>query len=486
MDTILVVDDEKVIREGCCRALSAQNYRVLTCVNGQEALDLLGGETVDLVLCDLLMPVMGAFEVLDSLKSSHPDLPLIVITGHGTVSNAVECIKMGAYDFVTKPFQLDHLLLVIRRALEKKELENRARRLQEEREKHLFDLRTEKSRTRAIINCMADGVLVTNRGMDVVLHNPALTRLLDLEATEVSPASLSEYISDPKLVEVIKSILDESAGKHQLISQETSRGKTHLRALSAPVYGPSEQLVGSVTVFHEITRFKELDEMKSHFIRMVSHELRSPLSAINQQIGVILEGLAGEVGEKQREILGRSRVRITNLLKLINDLLDIAKIESGHCFQEQAPVRIDDLLRDLTAFISGSAESHGITMSLEIAPDLPLILADSRSLEEVFGNLIHNAINYSPDGGRVEIRAVPLNEFIEIRVSDTGIGIASEELPKIFEKFYRVRDSRTRNVVGTGLGLPIVKGIIESHRGSIQVESRVGIGTTFRILLPRA
>jgi len=120
MDTILVVDDEKVIREGCRRVLSAEDFRVVTAVNGQEALELLAGNTVDLVLCDLLMPIMGAFEVLDSLKSSHPCLPLIVITGHGTVINAVECMKMGAYDFVTKPFNVDHLLLVIRRVLEKK------------------------------------------------------------------------------------------------------------------------------------------------------------------------------------------------------------------------------------------------------------------------------------------------------------------------------------------------------------------------------
>jgi two-component system, OmpR family, phosphate regulon sensor histidine kinase PhoR len=298
METILVVDDEKVIREGCRRVLSAEDFRVLTAVNGQEALELLADNTVDLVLCDLLMPVMGAFEVLDALKSSHPCLPLIVITGHGTVTNAVECMKMGAYEFVTKPFKVDHLLLIIRRALEKKELERRTRQLQEERERHLYDLAKEQSRTRTIINCMADGVLVTNRNLDVVLHNPALMRLLNLESNPVSPASLSDYISDPALVEVIGSICGMNAGKNELISQELSRGKVHLRAVSAPVYGPSDQLIGSVTVFHEITRFKELDEMKSHFIRMVSHELRSPLSTIKQQIGVLLEGLAGEMAEK--------------------------------------------------------------------------------------------------------------------------------------------------------------------------------------------
>jgi signal transduction histidine kinase/DNA-binding response OmpR family regulator len=486
MQTIMVVDDEKVIRDGCNRVLSAENFQVLTAANGQEALELLDCNTVDLVICDLLMPIMGAFEVLDSLRSSHPCLPLIVLTGHGTVTNAVECMKMGAYDFVTKPFIMDHLLLIVRRALEKNELEHRARQLQEERERHLYDLATEQSRTRTIINCMAEGVLVTNRNLDVVLHNPALMRLLDMEATPAPPISLSDYISDPALVEVIGSIVSMDSGEHELISRELSRGKVHLRAVSAPVYGHPDQVIGSVTVFHEITKFKELDELKSHFIRMVSHELRSPLSTIKQQIGVLLEGLAGELGEKQKNVLDRADERIGNLLELVNDLLDVAKIESGQCVLEQVPMRIDNLLLDMAVFMKARAESHGIELCLDIAPDLPQVLADFRSMEEVFGNLISNAVNYSPDGGRITISASPLEVFIEVRVSDTGIGIAAEELPKIFDKFYRARNPRTRNVVGTGLGLVIVKGIIESHRGSIQVDSEPGIGTTFRILLPKA
>ena len=174
MDTILVVDDEKVIRDGCSRLLSASGYQVLTAVNGQEALETLAAEEVHLVLCDLKMPVMGGVEVLECVNVQYPHLPLVVITGHGTVNDAVECMKKGAYDFVTKPFKSDHLLLVVHRALEKQALERRTRQLQEEQAKNLYDLAMEQSRLRTIINCMADGVMVTNRDLEIVLYNPSL------------------------------------------------------------------------------------------------------------------------------------------------------------------------------------------------------------------------------------------------------------------------------------------------------------------------
>ena len=134
-------------------------------------------------------------------------------------------------------------------------------------------------------------------------------------------------------------------------------------------------------------------------------------------------------------------------------------------------------------FFSKAAE-QGITLKLELGPELPMIHADSRSMEEVLTNLLSNAINYSPDGGTVTVSAVSHGEYLEIRVSDTGIGIARDEIPKIFDKFYRVKHPETRKVIGTGLGLSLVKGIIEAHRGSVEVESEPGVGTTFRVLLP--
>jgi two-component system phosphate regulon sensor histidine kinase PhoR len=484
MDTILVVDDEKVIRDGCRRFLSAEGFQVLTAENGQEALEVLGREPVNVILCDLMMPVMGAIEVLDEITVRCPEVPLIIITGHGTVANAVECMKKGAYDFVTKPFRPDHLTLVVRRALEKQSLERRTRELQEERARNLYDLTMEQSRIKTIVNCMADGVLVTNRELEVVLYNPALMRLLERPTPAVQPAPLSAFIEDGGLAAGLQAMLEGQGEGGAFVSQELRHQRQHLRALSAPIYGPEREVQGTVTVFHDITTFRELDEMKSNFVHLVSHELRSPLATIKQQQAVICDGLAGPLTEKQQELLQRSQVKIQGLMELINDLLDVAKIESGHATQQQVPVQLEHILKETVEFMHGRAESQGIALEIEAPEQLPPVQADVRSMEEVFNNLVSNAINYSPDGGRVKLTVIDHGDYLEVRVSDTGVGIAAEEVPKIFDKFYRSKHPKTRQVIGTGLGLAIVKGVVEAHRGSVQVESELGVGTTFRILLP--
>ena len=482
--TILVADDEKVVREGCTRILTPEGYMVVTAANGREALDKLAAQPVNVILCDLKMPVMGALEVLEESGSRYPHIPVIIITGHGTVESAVECMKKGAYDFVTKPFRADHLVLIVRRALDKQDLERRAQQLQEERARNLYDLATEQSRLRAIVNCMADGVLVTNRDLEVVLCNPALMRLMELSPPPAQPAPLEGFLNDDTLVEALCNPLARASTETAFISQELQRGQTHLRALSALVYGPDREVLGTVTVLHDITSLKEIDAMKSNFVHQVSHELRAPLSAIKQQHTVILEGLAGELTEKQQELLSRSQARMQGLLDMINDLLDVSKIESGHAFQEQVPLRLDEILKETAVLMNEKAAEQGITLQLELGPELPMIQADPRSMEEVLTNLLSNAINYSPDGGTVTVSALSHGEYLEVRVSDTGIGIAQEEIPRIFDKFYRVKHPDTRKVVGSGLGLSIVKGILEAHRGSVEVESEPGVGTTFRVLLP--
>jgi two-component system phosphate regulon sensor histidine kinase PhoR len=180
--TVLVVDDEKVIRDGCALSLKPEGYRVFTAENGQQALALLAKEPVHVVLCDLKMPVMGALEVLQEMELKHPDIPVIIITGHGTVDDAVECMKRGAYDFITKPFRLDHLRLCVSRALTKQRLERQARELEAERTRNLYSLAMEQSRMHTIVHCMANGVLVTNRDLEVVLVNSTLYQLLELGA----------------------------------------------------------------------------------------------------------------------------------------------------------------------------------------------------------------------------------------------------------------------------------------------------------------
>jgi len=480
---VLVVDDEKVVREGCQRVLAGKGYEVVSAENGQKAMDILKTDKIDIILLDLKMPVMSGEEVLEKVRNQYPDIPVIIITGHGTVDTAVECMKKGAYDFITKPFQVDQFLLTVNRASEKRRLEQKARLFQEENIRNLYDLNMEKSRLKTIINCMANGVMVTNRNLEVVLHNPALMRLMEVSEDIENPVALTSIINDEALLTTLKSILSGQCSEKESISQEISVGKNVLRIISAPVLGPDSSVVGTVTVFDNITAFKQLDQMKSDFVNMVAHELRSPLVSLKQLNSVILDGLVGPVQEKQRDLIRRGLKKIDRLLKLINDLLDVAKIEEGKYIQHQVPIDMEEIIRDVVSMMEPIAKEKGITLAYSCENMKP-VQADPKNIEEIFNNLITNAINYSPDGGTVTVSAKGLGEYMEIKVSDTGVGIEPEELPKIFDKFYRVKHPKTRQVVGTGLGLAIVKGIVEAHRGTIDVESTPNKGTTFRILLP--
>ncbi len=480
---ILVVDDERVVRDGCRRVLSGKGYEVLGSEDGKQALDLLEAEPVDLMLLDLKMPVMGGEQVLEHVRAHRPDIPVIVITGHGTVDNAVECMKKGAYDFVTKPFQVEQFLLTIGRAVDKRRLEQQRLFYEREKERNLYDLSLEKSRLKTIINCMANGVLVTNRNLEVVLHNPALTRLMDIDREIHPPMDLTRLTENPALIDTLRRFQSGELAPEEFVSQEIETDRHVLRAISAPAPAPDDGVVGTVTVLEDITAFKRLDEMKSDFVNMVAHELRSPLVSIRQQHNVILEGLAGPLQEKPADLIQRGVKKIDQLLELINDLLDIARIEAGKHVQHRAPTDVEKIVHETVELIRPRAEEQGVTLSVACDESRP-VQADPKGIGEVLSNLITNAVNYSPGGGRVEVALRKRGDNLEIRVSDGGVGIPPEELPKIWDKFYRVKHPETRQVMGTGLGLAITRGIVEAHQGHIDVESEPDRGTTFRILLP--
>ena len=480
---IIVIDDEKAIRDGCHRVLTGKGYEVITAENGQIALDILAKELIDIILLDLKMPIIGGEKVLEIAREKYPDIPVIIITGHGTVDTAVICMKNGAYDFITKPFQIDQFLLTITRAAEKRRLEQKAEQFKEENIRNLYDLNLEKSRLKTIIKQMANGVMVTNRNLEVVLHNPALMRLMEISEEVENPAPIGKIIHKESLIDTLKQILSGESPEDESVSQEINVGATALRAISAPALGPNKAVAGTVTVLEDITAFKQLDEMKSDFVNMVAHELRSPLVSIRQLNSVLLEGLAGPLAEKQQDFVQRGMNKIDSLLDLINDLLDVAKIEAGKYVQHQVPTDIGRIIEDIVALMGPRAQKQGITLT-HSCQNLKPVQSDPKNIEDVFNNLISNAINYSPEGGRVTITAQGLAEYMEVKVEDTGVGIPTEELPKIFDKFYRVKHPKTRQVIGTGLGLAIVKGVIEAHHGTIDVQSIIDKGTTFRILLP--
>lgn len=370
---------------------------------------------------------------------------------------------------------------------EKDELEKESLRYREENIRNLYDLSLEKSRLKTIINCMANGVMVTNRNQEIVLFNPAFTRLMDLPQDISPPIPISEVINGPSLIKTLDEILGRAYSETEVISQELYVENNILRAISAPALGIDRNVFlcveGTVTVLEDITAFKQLDKLKSDFVNMVAHELRSPLVSIRQINSVLLEGLAGALQEKQKDFVNRGLIKIDALLALINDLLDVAKIEESKLMHNQEPTDIETIIMETVNLMDSRAKEQGITLAYFVE-NLEPLQADPKNIEEIFSNLISNAINYSPEGGRVMVTARGTGNHIEIKVEDAGVGIPPEELPKIFDKFYRVKHPKTRHVTGTGLGLPIVKGIIEAHQGTISVESYPDRGTTFTILLP--
>ncbi|MEW6441768.1 MAG: ATP-binding protein [bacterium] len=484
---ILVVDDDKMIREGCERILARMGCEVATAPNGEVALRTLEGASFSVVLLDLMMPGIEGFKVLTLIRQFWPDILVIVITGYATIETAIEAMKRGAYGFIPKPFEGDQLRVMVGRAIERKQLKEDVRRMEQERQKTLQDLDAEKSRTRSVVLAMPDGVAVTDPEGVVVLMNPAFLRLLSLEPSRRPGEPISAYLPDAELcrqlLEVSRGRLDDPT---QGISYEFSpREEKFLLAHMTPVLSETGECRGAVTVLVDVTHLKALDRIKSAFVAQVSHELRSPLSTIHQQLAVVLNELVAEVPEEQRNILARAKEKTLGLIALIGDLLDLSRIEAGVHLKEPKPIALEELLKGVVDFLFARAKGRQQTLTLELPQEkLPLVDGDPLALESVFGNLITNAINYTQDGGEIRVRAARDGGQIRVAVQDNGIGIEEKHLAKIFERFYRVKNEKTRAITGTGLGLSIVKGIVDGLGGSISVESRPGAGSTFTVSLP--
>ncbi len=473
---ILVVDDETRIRDACQMVLSEEGFEVALAADGEQGLQMIEKEHFDIILVDLMMPVLSGFEVLSHVKKHHPDTVVIVITGYATLDHSVRAMKKGAFDFIPKPFTPDQLRAVVAKAIKY----NRA----------LQDIAETNSRLRVMVNRLTDGVMASDSDKRVVLANPAFLHMIGYHGEAV----LGRSIEDIKVGEQLRDMIDRAlampvdacAEITEEITWESGDTNRIFNVKCAPFPGRAGFNIGTITVLNDITALKEMEQMKSDFVSMVSHEVRSPMNSLLMQIKVILDGLAGDVTDKQREILERASGKILGLSDMVSELLDLSRIESGLISSEKEAVDIAGLLAEQVAFHSPGAVEKSIVLDLQVAGELLPVFANLRSMEEVLTNLITNAIKYSPENSHVTISAMVENEYVSISVQDTGYGIPEEDLDNVFNRFYRVKDVNTRTILGTGLGLALVKSIIEAHHGSIKVTSILGTGSTFTVLLPIA
>jgi len=473
---ILVVDDEVRIREGCREILSQKGFKVATTDSGKTGLEMIAREHFDIILLDLMMPEISGLDVLPEVKSSHPDTVVIVITGYATVEHSIEAMKAGAFDFIPKPFSPEQLKVVVSKAIE----HTRA----------LKDIAKEKSRMRGLINRLSDGVMATDNQQQVVLANPTFLNMINRPGEKVIGRPVQSFVESTELLEMIAEALSMPRDTSGDLVREIQRDadddmeEVVFNAHCAPFRDRTGLNLGTITVLNDITTLKKRDRMKSDFVSMVSHEIRSPMNSVLMQLKVIMDGLAGDVSEKQNEILGRATKKINSLVEMASELLDLATIESGLITLEKEAVQFNDLLEEQRRFHLESAAARNISIHFEAQPDLPVVSANRRNMEEVVSNLITNAIKYSPEGAVIELTATMENNYLCVCVKDNGLGMSAEDLERVFDRFYRIKNEHTRFITGTGLGLPIVKKIVQAHKGSVQVESTPGQGSLFRVYLP--
>ncbi len=485
---ILVVDDEEGIRAGVERILVRMGLKVFTAERGDIALDILDREDISIVLLDLKMPGLDGMQVLMRIRGKNPDILVIVITGYATVETAIEAMKQGAYDFVAKPFEPEHLRIIVNRALEKIRLTFEAEILELERKRTLADLGTEKSRIRTIIESLPNGIVVTNSTGHVALMNPAFLKLLGLDFyPDSTDEHIEHYVKDEGFCSLVMRISQcsyDDAGNIPPYEFSTSDDK-YLMARIRPVVGDENECLGAVISIEDITALKMLDRLKSEFVAKVSHELRSPLSTIHEQLASVLNDMAGEDSNGERQLLNRAKEKTSGLISLIGDLLDLSRIEAGMVCNELKPVCVSTLLKNIVDFLSTRTKGKQQSIKLNLPETtLPSVQSDPLALESIFGNLIANAINYTQEGGEIIVSAFAEEKNLVVEVKDNGFGIDPKYIDKIFDKFFRIKNEKTRFITGTGLGLPIVKGLLEDIGGSIIVKSTPDKGSVFTVAFP--
>jgi len=347
----------------------------------------------------------------------------------------------------------------------------------------LQEVNLSKSRLEAVLLSMFEGVMVVDFGGTILLMNQTLKDFLLVKDDPVGR----------KPIEVIRNI------EIQEIADCALKGKCGVEACEISVLTPQEKILsvhatpvirednleGAVLVFYDITNLRQLEKVRKDFVANVSHELRTPISNIKGYAETLIDG-ALEDKENARDFLKIIYSNSDRLTRLIDDLLDLSKIESDKLGVTLKDCSLKPIVTRVTDGLQKQVQDKEITIKIEITEDMPDILADEARIAQVLLNLIDNAIKYNQQKGIIIISAKEKNKFVQVDVSDTGIGISDKDLPRLFERFYRVDKARSRELGGTGLGLSIVKHIVSAHRGEVSVQSVLGQGSTFSFTLPRA
>ncbi len=339
-----------------------------------------------------------------------------------------------------------------------------------------------------IMDSLTEGILVINKENQIVFFNSAASKMLSLDSEFDAGKQADEIINNIDLINIIeKGFGYDELSRDKILSEEIEielpDKKTFLVKLSK-LKDEIGQELGVVAILHDITVLKETSQINSQFLRMVTHELRSPLSAIEGYLSAYLSRAAGRDPKDYWKMMERARQRANSLLSLIDDLLFYSRLNAKLVPKNKEPLNVSEIILDILELQKIEGVEKNLKFEIDLTEQMPLIDANRTEMEQLFTNLISNAIKYNLQDGKVMIKVRPDDNFLSITVADTGIGIDREGLPNIFDEFYRVCDPETRYLTGTGLGLSIVKRIVDLNSGHIAVESQKGKGSAFTVMLP--
>lgn len=349
-------------------------------------------------------------------------------------------------------------------------------------EKQIHQMTNDKNELQAILSSLVEGVVVIGRDERMVYLSPNFCDLLDVRSREATGRLYWEVIRNQQINDTIKKAMAVKKAAKMDIKILGSKD-TFFSMQVSPVFNEHSELMSVVAIFHDITEHKRFENLRTEFVANVSHELKTPLTSIKGFVETLQGGALKDPENAKRflDIIEKQTVRLENL---VNDLLTLSSLESQELRMDFQKGEIAVIINSVVNLHKGHWERMGQSIQIDVGADLPVVKIDRQRMEQVFLNLLDNAIKFTPQGKEIFIDAVRENGFIRVNIRDTGIGIGSEHIPRLFERFYRVDKARSRELGGTGLGLSIVKHIIQAHKGKVDVVSKLGVGTTFSVYLP--
>jgi len=348
--------------------------------------------------------------------------------------------------------------------------------------KQLSSTRVDRENFETILSSMVEGVIVINAKGKIEHASPNFCQLLELRSKETRDKLYWEVIWNQEINDSIKEALLHKRAVRKEINIIGPQESFFSMQIS-PVMDRDDKLTSLIAVFHDITELKKLEKIRSEFVANVSHELKTPLTAIKGFVETLKTSVRDDPAAVERflDIIDKQTHRLENL---VNDLLILSAIESREVKMNIVPEPLIRSVHTVLALDKKIIEEKGHQVTVDIPVDLPKVLVDRKRIEQVFLNLLDNAVKFTPPGGKISIQARLEKPFVRVEVIDNGVGIPAEHLSRVFERFYRVDRARSREAGGTGLGLAIVRHIVLAHRGKVEVESTADLGSTFRIFLP--